>query len=502
MDLEALSKKFAWLPDPALRALERLARRIPSIREQIDREGASIMEELRRELKPYGAETLNFTEIPAEGVARDRVLEQMESFYEREKDSWEAGFVSGAVYHGDEEFIEFLNRVYAINSQSNPLHADVWPSTTKFEAEIVRMTAGMLGANETDDEIVGTVSSGGTESILLAVKAYRDWARETRGIRRPNMVIPSTAHAAFDKAAQYFGVRLISVPVAEDCRANVEAMRAAADGNTVLMVGSAPGFPHGVIDPIAELAEFARGRGIGFHTDACLGGFVLPWARQLGYPVPDFDFALPGVTSISVDTHKYGYAAKGSSVVLYRGVDLRHHQYYTTGRWSGGLYASPTFAGSRAGALSAVCWAALVSIGEAGYLEATRRILETGEAIKGGIRAIPELEVLGDPLWVIAFKSDSLDVYRVMDVMGKKGWSLNGLFDPPAVHLAVTQRHAQPGVAERFLVDLAEAVRAVKESPAGEGGMAPVYGMTASTPFKGMVDDFLRLYLDVLYEVG
>jgi len=501
MDLEALGEKFAWLPEPALKALEKIARKVPAIREQIDREGAGVMEALREELKPYGEEALSFRQIPAEGVARARVLDQMERFYEQEKASWEGGFVSGAVYHGDPAFIEFLNRVYAINSQSNPLHADVWPSTTKFEAEIVRMTAGMLGAGETEDEIVGTVSSGGTESILLAVKAYRDWARQARGIRRPNMVIPSTAHAAFDKAAQYFEVRLVSVPVAADCRADVGAMQAAVDGNTILMVGSAPGFPHGVIDPIAELSEFARGRGIGFHTDACLGGFLLPWARQLGYPVPEFDFALPGVTSISVDTHKYGYAAKGSSVVLYRGKDLRHSQYYTTGRWSGGLYASPTFAGSRAGALSAVCWAALVSTGEAGYLEATRRILETGEAIKAGVRAIPELEVLGDPLWVIAFKSDKLDVYRVMDAMGAKGWSLNGLFDPPAVHLAITQRHAQPGVAERFLDDLAEAVRAVKEDPAGEGGMAPVYGMTASTPFKGMVDDFLKLYLDVLYEV-
>ena len=304
-----------------------------------------------------------------------------------QEDTWKDGFVSGAVYHGDPEHIEFLNKVYAINSQSNPLHADVWPSATKFEAEIVAMTANMLGG--VGQDICGTVSSGGTESIMLAMKTYRDQARQEKGITRPEMVVPITAHAAFDKASQYFNIKTLHIPVDETFRADVNAARKAITRNTIVVVGSAPAFPHGTIDPIEELSELARERGIGFHTDACLGGFVLPWAEKLGYPVPPFDFRLPGVTSMSADTHKFGYAAKGTSVVLYRGKALRHYQYYTATDWPGGLYFSPTFAGSRPGALSAACWAAMVSIGAEGYMNATQKILVTAEAIKAAFAKFP-----------------------------------------------------------------------------------------------------------------
>jgi sphinganine-1-phosphate aldolase len=280
----------------------------------------------------------------------------------------------------------------------------------------------------------------------------------------------------------------------------VSAAKKAITPNTVVIVGSAPSFPHGAIDPIEELSELARQHGIGFHTDACLGGFVLPWAERLGYPVPKFDFRLPGVTSMSADTHKYGYAAKGTSVVLYRGFELLHHQYYTASDWPGGLYFSPTFAGSRPGALSAACWAALTSIGEQGYLDATKRILETAAQVKEGIRQIPELRVLGDPLFVVAFASDSLNVYQVLDFMSHKKWSLNGLHKPTCVHLCVTLRHTQPGVAERFLADLREAVEHVKSHPEEKGTMAPVYGMASTIPMRGLVSDMLKKYLDLIFK--
>ena len=314
------------------------------------------------------------------------------------------------------------------------MHFDTWPSSVKFEAEIVSMTANMLGADKTKDEIAGTVSSGGTESILLAMKTYRDWGRAEKWITKPEMIVPTTAHAAFDKASQFFNIKAVRVPVGADFRADVEATRAAITKNTVVIVGSAPPFPHGIVDPIEELSELAREHNIGFHTDACLGGFVLPWAEKLGYPVPPFDFRLPGVTSMSADTHKYGYAAKGTSVVLYRGNELRRHQYYMIADWPGGLYLSPTLAGSRPGALSAACWAALISIGEKGYLEATRRILETADLLKKAIGDIPELYVFGDPLFNVAFSSRELDIYAVSDQMGKRGWGLNGLQHPPCVH--------------------------------------------------------------------
>jgi glutamate/tyrosine decarboxylase-like PLP-dependent enzyme len=345
------------------------------------------------------------------------------------------------------------------------------------------------------------VTSGGTESILLAMKAYRDRARaRVRGrVTRPEVVAPATVHVAFDKAAQYFGIRLVRVPVGPDHRADVAAMARAVTRRTVALVGSAPTFPHGVIDPIEDLAAVAAERGIGFHTDACLGGFVLPWARRLGYDVPPFDFSVPGVTSMSADTHKFGYAAKGTSVVLYRGAELRRHQYFTATEWPGGLYFSPTLAGSRPGGLSAACWAAMVATGEDGYLEATGRVLETGAAIRDGIAAIPRLRVLGNPLWVIAFASDTVDVYRVLEHMTRRGWSLNGLHRPAAVHLCVTLRHTEPGVAERFLADLEASVAEALSQPPRDQGLAPVYGLAATLPFRGVVRDLLKRYIDLLY---
>ncbi|MET0406651.1 MAG: aminotransferase class V-fold PLP-dependent enzyme [Cystobacter sp.] len=508
MDIPDFGNRFLkHVPPQWISVAERYLQRIPVVRERVSRETDAMLSEMEGGLKPYRGQVATYTRLPEQGRPREEVLREMEQMNGREKDKWREGYVSGAVYHGDSEHIDFLNQVYALNSQSNPLHADLWPSATKFEAEVVAMTAHMLGAAEAnagrpaEEHICGSLSSGGTESIMLAVKTYRDQARAERGILGPQMVAPASAHPAFDKAAHYFGVRMVRVPVAADYRADVSATRKALTRDTILLVGSAPSFPHGVIDPIEELSELARERRIGFHTDGCLGGFVLPWARELGYPVPAFDFRLPGVTSMSADTHKFGYAAKGTSVVLYRGNALRAHQYFTSTEWSGGIYFSPTFSGSRPGALIAAAWASLVSTGSEGYRDASRRILETADVIKRGIRAIPGLHVLGDPLFVIAFGSDDLNIYQVMERMSARGWSLNGLHKPPAVHLCVTQRHTQPGVAERFLGDLKAVAEEVRANPDDKGTMAPVYGLAGTLPFRGVLSDLLKKYMDLIYRV-
>ncbi len=494
------------LPRPVARSLEAGMQKIPGVKQKLDAEYSRLLEELEPDLKPYRGKAPEFASLPQQGMSREEILDLMRRLDEPEEKRWKEGYASGAVYHGDQKHVEFINEIYALNSQSNPLHADLWPSTIKYEAEVVAMTADMLSAREArridpTAQVCGVVTSGGTESILMAMKTYRDRARKERGITRPEMVLPVTAHPAFDKAAQYFGIKPIRTPVGPDFRADVEAMEKAITKNTIVLVGSAPGYPHGIIDPIPEMSDLAHKRGIGFHTDACLGGFVLPWAEKLGYPVPVFDFRLPGVTSMSVDTHKYGYAAKGTSVVLYRTPELRRYQYFAATDWPGGLYASPSISGSRPGGLIAVCWAVMVKMGVDGYLEATRLIMKTAERIKQGINEIPELRILGDPLWIIAFTSDELDIYRVLDAMSGRGWSLNGLQYPPAVHIALTLRHTQPGVAERFLKDLRDSVDYVKKHPEERGGMAPVYGMAASLPFRGMVDGLLRRYLDLLYKV-
>ncbi|MFV8754593.1 aminotransferase class V-fold PLP-dependent enzyme [Nannocystaceae bacterium ST9] len=481
------------------------AKRLPLVKDRIAAEYDKLLVDLRKSAKPYADEFATSSRLPEQGRPHAELLAELEALREREESRWREGFVSGGVYHGEPEHVALLERAYAIHSQTNPLHSDIWPSIAKFEAEIVAMTADMLGAASVGapDGVCGTVTSGGTESILLAIKTYRDQAKAERGIGRPNMVAPITAHAAFDKAAQYFGVELRKTAIGSDFRADVGAAKRAVDRNTICMIGSAPAFAHGMVDPIEELSNYAKQRGIGFHTDACLGGFVLPWARELGREVPEFDFRLPGVTSISADTHKYGYAAKGTSVLLHRSKAQRKFQWFTITDWPGGMYMSPTIAGSRPGGLSAACWAALNSIGRAGYLDATAKILAAADRVRAGVANIPELELLGDPLWVIAFRSrdPKVDVYRVLDFMSKRHWNLNGLHRPACMHIAITLRHTHEGVIDRMLADLEAAVAHVKAHPSEQGGMAPVYGLAGTLPARGAVRDMLSLYLDALYEV-
>ena len=508
MDIEKIKDSFISKMNPRIVSwLYDRIKNLPAVKQKVEQEYETLMADLEAFVKPYRGKFDTFAEIPDQGRHPSEILNEMEAIAELEQVRWKEGYASGAVYHGDVDHINFLNRVYAMNSQSNPLHADLWPSSAKYESEITAMTARMMGAeaaanrSDADQQICGVVTSGGTESILLAMKTYRDWARDQKKITQPEMIVPVTAHAAFEKAAAYFKIKLKRIPVDADYRADVVAARKAITRNTVVIVGSAPSFPHGMIDPIEELSELAREKAIGFHTDACLGGFVLPWAEKLGYAIPPYDFRLPGVTSISADTHKYGYAPKGTSVILYRELALRRYQYFTSTDWPGGLYFSPTFAGSRSGALSAACWAAMIKVGKNGYQAASRKILDTASKIKKGIHEISDLHILGDPLWVIAFGSKTLDIYEVMDYMATRKWSLNGLHHPACVHICVTLRHTQPGVAERFIEDLKSAVDAVREKRAGIGKMAPIYGMAAHLPVRSLVGKLLERYIDLLYKL-
>jgi len=500
-DMDQMIEKLRGMPTGLVKFMEKWLRKLPAVRKEIDTQTEEIINDLESSVKPYEGKFSTYSSLPSEGRPQEDILSEIEEITLLEQSRWQGGYVSGAVYHGDREHIDFLNQVYALQSQSNPLHMDLFPSASKFESEIVSMTASMLGAG-TKDECCGTVNSGGTESILLAMKTYRDLAYKEKNIRKPEIIIPESAHAAFDKAGEYFKIRVIRTPVDSDYKANVQAIRKAVSSRTIAIAASAVSFPNGVIDSIYDIAVIAEKQGIGFHVDACLGGFILPWAEKLGYDVPPFDFRVQGVTSISADTHKYGYAAKGSSVVLYRTKSLRRYQYFTATDWPGGLYLSPTLSGSRPGALSAACWAAMISMGEKGYLKAADKILKTGKYIRRGIDALNDLHVLGDPLWVISFASSSMDIYRILDFMSKRQWNLNGLHKPASIHICVTLRHTRPGVAEKFISDLTQAVDHVKNTPSEKGGMAPIYGMAATLPLRSVVNDLLERYLDLYYKVS
>lgn len=437
--------------------------------------------------------------IPEHGSDRAQVLERLRELRADDAD-WRGGHTWSLVYHASEEHTAFLKEAYTTFFSENGLNPIAFQSLRRFEAEVVRMTATMLNG---DDDVVGTMTSGGSESIMMAVKSYRDHARAARGVTAPRLVLPVTAHPAFLKACHYLDVEVDLTPIGEDLRADVAAIERAITDQTIALVGSAPNYPHGIIDPIEELASVAESHGVGLHVDACLGGFLLPWVEKLGRDIPPFDFRLPGVTSMSADIHKYGFAAKGASTVLYRGKELRRHQFHAATSWPGGIYISPTAAGTRPGGSIAAAWAALNAIGEDGYLALADAIMETTDRLRDGVEMVDGLRVLGDPaMSVFAFTSDEVDIYAVGDQLDAKGWHMDRQIKPACLHLMVTPVHAD--VVGEFLMDLADAVQTVRDDPSlAQEGQAAMYGMVTSLPDgeDAQVHDFVLGMLDGLYEV-
>jgi glutamate/tyrosine decarboxylase-like PLP-dependent enzyme len=333
---------------------------------------------------------------------------------------------------------------------------------------------------------------------MMAIKAAREWGRKVKGLKRPHLIVPASAHPAFDKAVHYFDVDYDHAPLLPDFRVDVAAMEKLIRPETVLLVGSAPSYPHGVIDDITAIASLAKSRGILCHVDACLGGFFLPFARKLGRALAPFDFAVDGVTSMSADLHKYGYAAKGASVVLYKSGALRRHQFFTYAGWNGGLYASPSFCGTRPGGAIAAAWAVMHHLGEEGYLTRAQSILDSTKKMQDGIARIPGLAVQGEPVGgVFAFGSDSLNVYELGDAMDARGWKLDRQMNPAALHVMVTPAHA--AVLERFLSDLTECAKSLAAGEPAPDGSAAMYGMVGTIPDRQQVDDFLVEFLDGLF---
>ncbi len=426
--------------------------------------------------------------LPEHGRTREEVLDELRAMAKEEDAFWETGQCSGTIYCGDHDHYGFMNDAFGLFAHVNVLQRDMCPSATKFEGEIIAMALELFHADAvTDGEPAGLVTSGGTGSILHALLAYREHAAATRGVTAPNFIKPETAHPAFDKACHLFGIELRRAPC-DPATATVEVGSVAAhiDSNTIAVVGSACNYGSGTIDPIGELSDLAQERGIGLHVDACLGGFILPFGQELGYDIPTFDFRLPGVTSISADTHKYGYAFKGTSTVLFRDRALRNSQYFFLPGWSGGKYMSPGMDGSRSGGLLAATWAAMVQLGRDGYLRYAREIFGTAGRMIDAVRSHPELRIIGTPTFCLCFTSDDFDIYHVNDFMRARGWRFNGQQYPNAIHMAVTRPQTQPGVADRFAADLADAVAEAKaKHAAGEtpfsaaiyGGMAG--GLTA-----------------------
>ena len=440
--------------------------------------------------------------LPATGRPRAEVLAELQSMAKEEDAFWETGKCSGTMYCGDHDHYDFMNDAFGLFAHVNVLQRDMCPSATKFEAEILSMALDLFHADAvTDGEPAGLVTTGGTGSILHAVLAYREQAAATRGVARPNFVKPETGHPAFDKACHLFGIELRVAPVdPTTTTVDVAAMADLVDDQTIAIMGSACNYPYGTIDPIEQLGELAQRRGVGLHVDGCLGGFILPFGQELGVEhIPLFDFRVPGVTSISADTHKYGYAFKGSSTLLFRDKALRNGQYFFVSGWTGGKYMSPGIEGSRSGGLIAATWAAMVQLGRDGYRRYAEAIFATAAEMMAAVRSHPELRIMGTPTFCFSFTSNpegggDFDIYHVNDLMRERGWRFNGQQYPNAIHMAVTRPQTQPGVAEAFAADLAEAVPHAVERK----GEAPFTGAIYGGVEGGLTDEADELIRSVM----
>ncbi|OTB16341.1 hypothetical protein K445DRAFT_21976 [Daldinia sp. EC12] len=485
--------------------------RAPGVRTQVRKQITESLAKVQAKMIP--ADGTRYTTLPKEGWTDDALRAELDALANMDHTRWEDGYVSGAVYHGEEDLLKLQTEAYGKFTVANPIHPDVFPGVRKMEAEVVAMVLSMFHA---PPSAAGVCTSGGTESILMACYGARQKAYAERGVTEPEMILPETAHTAFRKAGDYFKIKIHLVPCpAPTYQVDVHRVSRLINSNTIILVGSAPNFPHGIMDDISALSKLALKRRLPLHVDCCLGSFLVPFLDRAGFETEPFDFRLKGVTSISCDTHKYGFAPKGSSTVLYRTQELRTYQYFVSPDWSGGVYASPGIAGSRPGALIAGCWTSMMKVGEAGYIDSCVKIVGCAKKIAEHVTSSPtlgtELEILGRPLVsVVAFTARNLNIYDIADGMNQKGWHLNALQNPPAMHVAVTMPITK--VWERLVADLEavveeerekERVRAVEgKSPKGKatGDTAALYGVAGSLPNKAVVVDLATGFIDLMYK--
>ena len=435
------------------------------------------------------------TTIPEHGRDAAEVLAELDERRTGDTD-WRGGRVFSLVYHipghAGEQHEQLLKDAHGKYASANLLNPMAFKSLKGMETEIVEMAGKLFHCGGA----VGAVTSGGTESILCAVAAYRDRARKKwPWIRRPELVVPQTIHPAFDKAAHYFGVKLVKVPVGADFRADVPAMAKKIGRNTIGLCASAPQYPHGVVDPIGALGELAMNKRLPLHVDACVGGFVLPWLEKLGRRIPLWDFRVPGVTSISADLHKYAYAAKGASLLLWRSMDDMRHQIFVATDFPGGIYASPTLIGTRPGGPVAAAWAALQTIGVDGYLDLAKQAVDAADRLRAGLAKLATV-IPGDAT-IVAYQLGE-QTYAIADRLEARGWSVDRQHRPASIHLTVTANHVP--IVERYLADLQAAITEVKANPAlQKSGSAPMYGMAAKLPVRGLVASQVRKVIAGLY---
>jgi sphinganine-1-phosphate aldolase len=436
--------------------------------------------------------------LPKKGMPQEGVLKTLKSFKSNDV-KWHAGQLFGLIYETGSDLEELVKEANALFLIENGLSPMAFPSLVKMETEVVSIVTALSGGT---DETVGNLTGGGTESIFMALKAARDWARETfPQIIKPEMVVPVTVHPAWNKAAHYLGIKIIMTPVKDDFRADIAAMKHAITKNTIILGATAVTYPHGMVDPIKQIAKLAEDHNLWLHVDACLGGLILPFLKKLEYDIPPYDFSVPGVKSISADIHKYAYTPKGISTLMYRNKDLRKYQIFAYADWSGGVYATPCLAGARSGGIIAAAWAVFHYLGEHGFLNFAKMAKAATEKLIEGINAIPELYVLGNPdATVFAFGSEKINIYELLAKMAERGWHLEAQQLPPSLHMTVSPVHES--VTDKFLDDLRLAIREVPPADSQDlSEQSAMYAMLGTMPDRGMAKEFAVDYMNDLYRV-
>jgi sphinganine-1-phosphate aldolase len=388
--------------------------------------------------------------LPARGRPWSELQEALSDLRSDDAD-WRHGRGSLHVYYAGEDVLDVARRAYAMFISENALAPTMFPSLRKMQDDLVQISLSLLGGGR---DACGTVTSGGSESVMLAVRsAYRAFRAKRPQVRRPHLLLPASAHPAYDQAAELMGLDVIRVAIGGDYRANVQALAQCIEHETMMIVASAPSLPFGMIDPVVELARVAREREVWLHVDACIGGFLAPHVARFMTGVPRFDLGIPWVRSLSADLHKFGYAANGASVVLYADAEDQAHQFFEYSDWPKGLYRTETLSGTLPGGAVAAAWAVMHYLGETGYRALAQRVMHLRDRYIEGIERIPGLHVLGSPhLSVIAFGSDEYDIHGIGDAMQQRGWHISRLTHPAALHMTVTPVHDQ-GV-DAYLEDL------------------------------------------------
>lgn len=474
-----------------------LSRAIPGVAAIVKAETSKELAKLEAQLLGDGDPTA-LIRIP-DGRSAAAVKQQVAALHEEEvtraaRKRW------GGIYHSaGGELAQLQGDVWSLYSQTNALYPGVFPSLRKYEAEIVSMVVGMVHGHECG--AVGLLASGGTEAVLLAALAYREAGR-ARGISRPEIVASLSCHPAIFKACKYFGIELITVPFEpETMQLRASTVARHMTSNTVAIYASAPSFAHGVVDAIEELGALALERRVGLHVDNCLGGFLLSYMRKLGRLADPFDFEVSGVTSMSVDVHKYGFAAKGVSVVAFRDPLLRQATYMPSADGCEGLYVTPTIQGSRSGAVIAAAWATIVHLGDGGYRHAASSIADCHEKIQAAVRAMPRVELACESVGCVVpvVGKDGLNVYALASLLDERGWSVFTGQKPATLAIPVGEQ--TPSHVDEFLADLREAVNALIEDPSIKpAGNAAVYGAAAALP-SSVLEGVLRGYVDITLTV-